>query len=97
MNHLKDKGTLGLILGILVAVGVAVFQSVGWERLIPLLAVVIFALIFLSLTANAEDRLKRELDQRLPRISYLNLRKEVELITLGLVEQASEFVVATGG
>ena len=97
MKPLKDKGTLGLILGILVAVGVSIFQSVGWEKLLPLLAVVIIALVFISLAANAEDRFTIELDKRLPRISYLDSRKGVELTTLDLVERSIEFIVGTGG
>lgn len=97
MKLLKDKGTLGLILGTLVAVGVSIFQSVGWEKLLPLLAVVIIALVFISLAANAEDRFTRELDKRLPQISYLDSRKDVELTTLDLVERSTEFIVGTGG
>jgi hypothetical protein len=94
---LKDKGTLGIILGIFVAVGVSIFLEVGWEKLLPLLAVVIIALVFISLAANAEDRFTRELDKRLPQISYLNSRKDVELTTLELVERSNEFIVGTGG
>ena len=97
MNLLKDKGTLGLILTILVAVGVLIFQSVGWERILPLLAVIIIALVFISLAANTEERFTNELDKRLPQISYLNSRKDVELTILDLVERSTEFIVGTGG
>ena len=97
MKWYRDRGTLGLILGILVAIAVAVFQSIGWERLLPLLAVVVLALIFLSLVVNTEDRITQEIDKRLPKLSYLDKRKEVELASLELVERASEFVIATGG
>lgn len=97
MKFLRDKGTLGLIIGILVAIGVAVFQAIGWERLLPLLAVAVLALVFLSLVVNAEDRITHEIDKRLPQLSYLEKRGEVELTSRQLVEQATEFVVATGG
>ena len=97
MKWYQDKGTIGLILAILIAISVAAFQSIGWERLLPLIAVVILGLIFLSIVINTEDRIKQEIDRRLPKISYLDNRKEVELASFDLVEHASEFVVATGG
>ncbi len=97
MKFLRDKGTLGLIIGVLVAIGIAVFQSIGWERLLPLLSVVVLALIFLSLVVNAEDRITQEIDKRLPQLLYLDKRREVEIASRELVEMASEFVVATGG
>lgn len=97
MKFLRDKGSLGLVLGIMVAVAVAVFQSIGWERVLPLVAVAILALVFLNLIANAEDRLTRELQSRLPQISYIEKREEVELAMCRLAERASEFIVTSGG
>jgi len=97
MNIFKDRGTFGIIIGVLVAIAVAIFQSIGWDRVLPLLSVVVFALIILNIVISTEDRITQTIDNRLPKLSYLDERKEVELSTLELVENASEFIIATGG
>lgn len=97
-----DRETIILIVTILIVICIEVYLIVTvhtpteYVYLVPIVSILLVFLIFLFVVSKAEARLNRSLDQRLPPIEYLETRKEVEIETTKLAEQANDFILATG-
>jgi hypothetical protein len=102
------KGSLGkenlpTIVSILLAIALAIYSSIAQKNasqlviILPLIAVLIAFLLFLSVISRAEARINQSLDKRLPATEHLEARQEVERELTKLVESTTDFIIATGG
>jgi len=98
-----DRDTFLVIVSILIMVVFETYTAISRgdpSRLvlsIPLVSILTTFLLFLHLIAKAEKRLTQSLERRLPELVYMESRKEVEVETTKLAEQANEYIIATGG
>ncbi len=90
------------LVNILLIVGLGIYSYVAEREpnrfilVIPLALIVIISLLFLYLIVDAETRLYRVLDRKLPTVEYLtkyDVEKDLEI----LAKRAEGFIVATGG
>src|SRR3989442_12161 len=91
------------IVSILLVIAIGLYSAIAQNNatrlviILPLMAVLITFLLFLSATRQVEHRINESLDRRLPPIEHIENRKDVEAQTVKLVERASDFIIATGG
>jgi len=98
-----SRDTILLIAGLLVTLLFGLYSaftssdSARAVLFLPLVSVLLSFVLLLHLVAEAEARLQRSLDRRLPVIEYLESKDQVEKELRGLAASARTFVAATGG